>query len=109
MTIEKFLSLGDELETQLSQIYRKVASLTHNNPTSTKLTKISHEELNHASSLKMGKNYLKEAPDIFLGVEIDEEELKQGLKECRELYDRINPRTSVLSCLMSLLNLEQRF
>ena len=109
MDIAKYLILGDELETLISRIYLKVAAITHNNLTSNALIKISHEELNHASTLKMGKNYLKEAPDIFHGVDIDEAELQQGLKDCKELYERIHPMSSVLSCLISLLDLEKRF
>jgi rubrerythrin len=109
MEIEKFLSLGTDLEIQISGLYEKISTLTHDNAISKQLIKISREELTHASTLKMGKSYLKEAPDIFHGVNIDEKELNQGLKECRELYDQIKPNSAVLPFLKSTLNFEKRF
>ncbi len=109
MEFEKFLTLGTEIETQISELYRKIATLTHDDAISKKLIKISHEELNHASTLKMGKNFLKEAPCIFLGVNFDEEELNLGLQECRELHDRLQKNFGLLPGLKWLLSLEKRF
>ncbi len=109
MKIEKFLDLGAELETQVSFLYEKIAKLAEDEAMSKQLLKISREELNHANSLKMGKNYLKEAPDIFIGVSLDEEELNLGLQKCRELHDRLQQNLALLPSLKSILDLEKRF
>ena len=109
MKIGKFLSLGYEIEAQISGLYEKIATMTLDVPTSKTLIKISHEELNHASTIKMGKNFLREAPDIFADVDFDETELNRGLQECHELSDRVDENLAVLSALKGLLSLEKRF
>jgi rubrerythrin len=109
MEIEKFLNLGTEIETLIAGLYEKVSALTLDASTSKALMKISHEEINHASTIKMGKNFLREAPEIFVGVHAEEEELKQGLRECGELRERLDQNLAILPALKSLLSLEKRF
>jgi rubrerythrin len=109
MKTGKFLSLAYEIETQISGLYEKIATLTLDAPTSKTLIKIYHEELNHASAIKMAKNFLREAPDIFVGVDFDETELNRGLQECHELRDRVDENMAILPALKSLLDLEKRF
>ncbi len=109
MNIEKFLDLGTELETLVSSLYEEIAKLAGDEATSKQLIKISREELNHANSLKMGKNYLKEVPDIFTGVSIDEGELNSDLQKCKELHGQLLQHLAFLPSLKSILDLEKRF
>ncbi len=109
MEIERFFDLGAEIETQISGLYAKIATITHDDNISKTLIKISREELNHAAALKMGKNYLKEAPDIFLGVNFEEEDLNTGIKECREFQEQLQNNFGLLPSLKWLLRLEKRF
>jgi rubrerythrin len=109
MNIEKFLDLGTEIESQISLIYEKVAKLTVDEAVSEQLIKISREELNHANSLKMGKNYLKQAPDLFLAVNMNEEELNAGLTELGIFQTRLKETTLLLPALKWLLDLEKKF
>jgi rubrerythrin len=109
MEIAKFLTLGTDLENLIAGLYEKVAALTLDAPTSKALMKISREEINHASTIKMGNNFLREAPEVFVGVQVEEEELKQGLRECGELRDRLDQNLAILPALKSLLSLEKRF
>ena len=109
MNIEKFLDLGAELESQISSIYEKIAMLTVDEAVSKQLIEISREELNHANALKMGKNYLKQAPELFLAVNMNEEELNAGLAELGILQTRLKETTLLLPALRWLLDLEKKF
>jgi len=109
MNIEKFLDLGAEVETQISAIYEKVASFAVDESAAKQLLKISREELNHANSLKMGKNYLKEAPDLFMSMNMSEAELKAGLAEIANIHSKLQGKALLLSALKWLLDLEKRF
>jgi hypothetical protein len=109
MNIEKFLTLGAELETRLSAVYEEAAVLAVDEPTSKLLKKISGEELNHAASLRMGKNYLAQAPDIFVDSNLSEEEINSGISEIDLLHTRLRQGSLLLPALKSLLDLEKRF
>jgi rubrerythrin len=109
MNIEKFLDLGAELETRLSALYEKVASLAVDAAAAKQLIKISREEINHANSLRMGKTYLKEAPDLFMSANVSEDELKAGLAEIAKIQAKIQPGTLLFPALKWLLELEKKF
>lgn len=109
MDITKFMSLGAAIETDISAVYEKVSTLTADQEVSAQLKKISCEELNHAAALNMGKNYLAQAPDVFLGVNMEEDEMKQGLAELENLSRRLNQDILLLPALKWLLDLEKRF
>jgi rubrerythrin len=109
MNIEKFLDLGAELEAKLSALYQKIAPLAVDEATTKQLIKISHEELNHANSLRTGKNYLQEAPDLFMSVNMNEAEIRAGLAEISEIHLRLQSQTLLLPALKWLLELEKKF
>jgi rubrerythrin len=109
MKIGKYLSLSYEIETQISGLYEKVATLTPDAPTSRLLINIYHEELQHASVIRMSKSFLKAAPDIFADADFDETELNRGLKECHKLRDRVDESLAFPAALNGLLDLEKSF
>jgi len=62
MEIAKFLSLGDELETQISGLYEKIAALTHDDTISNKLIKSlekSFEKVHIGASVVISDAHLK--------------------------------------------------
>ncbi|MCX6564970.1 MAG: hypothetical protein NTW38_00855 [Candidatus Aminicenantes bacterium] len=57
----------------------------------------------------MGENYLKQAPDLFLAVNMNEEELNAGLAELGIFHTRLKETTLLLPALRWLLDLEKKF
>lgn len=109
MDIERFLNLAAEIETQISEIYQKVATLAVDEATAKQLLKISHEEINHANSLKTGKCYLKQAPELFMSVNMSEDELNAGLADIASIQSKLQGKILLLPALKWLLDLEKRF
>ncbi len=108
MEIKRFLDLGADLATQISDLYHKIATLTHDDSTAKKLIDISNKKLDNASALKMSKNFLKEAAKISLGAGICEEDLNGALYECWALNDRFKRNFDFLPSLIWLLSLENQ-
>ncbi len=109
MEIEKFLDLGADLETKISDLYLKIATLTQDESTAKRLNDISRQKIDHASALKMSKDSPRETPNISLEVGIHEEGLKEVFYECRALKDRFKQNYDFLPSLIWLLGIENRF
>jgi rubrerythrin len=109
MDIERFLDLGTELELKISKIYEKMAGLTNDTSLSKRLMSLSGEEINHANTLRTGKNYLKEMPDLFVGVQLEDEEMRSGLDGSAALLSELDAGLGVSEGLKRLLELEKRF
>jgi rubrerythrin len=54
-----------QLEKNMSECYREISQVCHDEEISKELMTLSKEEIDHMNLLATGKNYLKEAPDIF--------------------------------------------
>jgi rubrerythrin len=109
MDIEKFLDLGTELELKISKIYEKLAGLTNDASLSKRLMSLSGEEINHANTLRTGKNHLKEMPDLFVGVQLGDEEIRSGLDGAGAVLSELDAGLGVSKGLKRLLELEKRF
>ena len=55
MNIPHFLDLALELETEISKLYETIADRSGDRPIAARLKAIANEELNHANSLRRGK------------------------------------------------------
>jgi rubrerythrin len=109
MDINKFLTLAVQIETQISSVYEKVAKLAEDALVSTQLHKIAGDELNHAATLKMGLNYLHQAPELFVSVNMNEEALNKGLLDIASIQAQLDQKLLLLPALKWLLDLEKRF
>jgi rubrerythrin len=109
MDIARFLDMGTDLENRISRIYEKISSLTNDESLSKRLISLSREELNHANILRTGKNYLSEMPDLFLGVQLGDEEIQEGLEDAGALLSELDIGLSFPEGLKRILQLEKRF
>ncbi|MDI6848810.1 MAG: hypothetical protein QME69_03350 [Candidatus Saccharicenans sp.] len=78
-----------DLEALIAEIYKRAAELAPDGNIARELTGLAGEELDHASLLRAGRNYLTGAPEAFGEATISREELLQGLKATRELLGMI--------------------
>jgi bacterioferritin (cytochrome b1) len=81
MDISKFLDLADELELEISKLYQLIADDSGDQPIASRLRAVANEEVNHANTIRRGKSYYEEHPDLFSGLKMDENELRAGLDE----------------------------
>ncbi len=109
MEIALFLELATELETRISKVYEKLSGIADNDPLAGRLLSMSDEEINHANVLRRGKDYLKEMPDVFRRVHVQEDELKKGLDEGEAFLAELDAGLSFQDGLTRLLEFERRF
>lgn len=110
MDIPKILDLAVELETEISKLYELVADLSGDPPIAARLKAIANEELNHANSLRRGKRYYEEYPDLFSGLTMDENEARAGVEEVKIFRESLsNAKPPLADSLKKLLDLEKRF
>ena len=64
------------IEQKLFECYENLSRLSPNESLSRKLHQLAEDELEHMNSLKLGKNYAFNAPDLFDRKEITEAELE---------------------------------
>lgn len=109
MEIALFLELATELEMRISKVYEKMSGIADNDPLAGRLLSMLDEEINHANILRRGKDYLKEMPDVFRRVHIQEDELKKGLDESEAFLAELDAGLSFRDGLTRLLKFEKRF
>ncbi|MDI6698638.1 MAG: hypothetical protein QME85_06855 [Candidatus Saccharicenans sp.] len=99
-----------DLEALIDEIYKRAAELALDGNIARELTGLAGEELDHASLLRAGRNYLTRAPEAFGEATISREELLQGLKATRELLGMIEGKKLLLSQILErLMKLEIQF
>jgi len=110
MNIPEFIDLAAEIEANVSSLYNAIAANTNDRPIAQQLEQLADEELKHANILWTGKGYYQSMPDLFVGLTIDESEVREGLKGTEALQKLFSQkRTSLLSQLQSMLEFERRF
>ena len=109
MEIATFLDLARELELKISELYRLASQSAIGGPLSSRLADISTEETNHANVLRVGKNYLIAAPDLFVGVSLNGGDIQDGLKQAETLSIELKEGLALREGLKRLLGLEKRF
>jgi hypothetical protein len=109
MEISRFLELGIEIEMKISRIYSELALLAENEELAEKLRSISDEEINHANSLRMGKKFHIEMPDLFAGINLADEEITLGVQEAGILLDSLGQGIGFVEGIKKILDLEKRF
>jgi rubrerythrin len=65
MGIEDTFDLAIQLEEKMSECYKEIGILCQDESISKELTRLSSDERAHMNLLIIGKDYLKEAPDLF--------------------------------------------
>ena len=108
MDIMGYLDRAADLERKISTAYDKTLALTDDPDAKKILRKISGEEINHANSLKTGKNYVAQAPDLVLGAKIEEDELDRGARELDDFHARFQGKVGFVSALRGLLEIEKK-
>lgn len=110
MNIPEFLDLAADIEAVVSDLYHAIAANTSDRPIAQQLEQLADEELKHANILRTGKSYYQSMPDLFVGLMMDESEVREGLKGTVALQTLFSQkRTPLLSQLQSMLEFERRF
>lgn len=65
MEINEVFDMMVQLEKKMSECYREISQVCHDEGISKELMTLSKEELDHMNLLATGKNYFREAPDLF--------------------------------------------
>jgi hypothetical protein len=109
MDIGEFMGLAQKLEDGLSGLYQLASEAASGGPLFPRLVGLSKDESNHASALRVGKNYLSAAPDLFIGVTLKDENLTDGLERAASLAAEFKAGLALREGLKRLLDLEKRF
>ena len=110
MDIPRFLDLAEELETQISKLYARVADSSGDPPIAARLKALAGEELNHANAIRRGKRYIEEMPDEFSGPTMSHADARAGLEEIMAFQSALKAVNLPLGDqLRKLLDLEKRF
>lgn len=110
MSINENFDLAIQAEEKMSQCYKEMMKLSQDEAISEELAKLSREEIDHMNLLITGKNYLKEAPDIFNLTKDRITELKIVLKRAIRLIDNVqNRNTGLEEALNDIVDLERFF
>jgi len=110
MAIEESFDLAIQLEEKMSECYKEISRLCQEESIANEFVRLSNDEIAHMNLLIMGKNYLKEAPDIFHLRRERIEELKIGLNKITGLIERVRDKKIALEeALNDAAELERLF
>ncbi len=109
MDVQKFLELGEEIETIAAKLYEGLSGLTTDPAIAKQLKSLAAEELNHARIIRTGKTYYIEMPDLFTGLALDDAEVLATVEEARSVYALLVPGAGLLDSLKKMLKMERRF
>ncbi|MFA5089270.1 MAG: hypothetical protein WC552_09595 [Candidatus Omnitrophota bacterium] len=111
MDILAFIDLGIMMENRISVLYElaaEKASLAHPEY-SAELKKLSNEEIGHANSLRMGRNFAAEMPDLFSFRSRASDDMGKLIEENGRIIEKLAAEKDLKSLLLNLLDLEKRF
>jgi rubrerythrin len=110
MTIEDTFGLAIQLEAKMSECYKEIAQVCQDQSISKELTKLSNDEVAHMNLLIMGKNYLREAPDMFSLESERTTESKTALNGIIKLIESVrNKNTTLRQAINDAAELEKLF
>ena len=110
MSISETFDLAIQLEEKMSECYKGISRLCQDESIAREFMRLSNDETAHMNLLLMGKNYLKEAPDVFSLRQERIEELKIGLNKIITLIERVNDKKIALEeALNDAAELERLF
>lgn len=92
MSINELFNLAIQVEEKMSECYEKIGQLCHVRSISRELMMLSKDEIDHMRLLITGKNYLKEATDVFSLKSERIIELKIGLYRVIKLINDIHDK-----------------
>jgi len=110
MAIEDTFDLAIKLEEKMSECYKEISRLCQDESIASEFIKLSNDEIAHRDLLLMGKNYLKEAPDVFSLRRERIGELEIGLNKITGLIERVRDKNVALEeALNDAAELERLF
>jgi len=110
MAIEESFDLAIQLEEKMSECYKGISWLCQDESIAREFMRLSNDEIAHMNLLIMGKNYLKEAHDVFSLRRERIEELKIGLNKITGLIERVRDKKIALEeALNDAAELERLF
>jgi rubrerythrin len=110
MSVNELFNLAIQVEEKMSECYEKIGQICHVRSISRELMMLSRDETDHMRLLITGKNYLKEAPDIFSLKSERITELKIGLYRVIKLIDDVhNKRIDLQKAINDVAELERLF
>lgn len=109
MEIGSFMDLAAGLELGISDLYKKIAEMSRDEPTAARLRTLAKEEINHANSIRRGKRYLEEMPDEFSGPMMSASDVNKGLEEIAAFKSLLEAAPPLSDQLRKILDLEKRF
>lgn len=110
MSIHELFDLAIQAEERMSVCYKEMSQICQNESISKELMILSKDEIDHMNLLATGKNYLKEAPDIF-GLKSERiTELKIGLNKITRLIESVQKnRVNLEEALNDAVEIERLF
>ena len=110
MEIVRFLDLAVELETRISNLYKKIAEHSGDEPIAARLKTLSKEEINHANAIRRGKRYIEEMPDEFTGPTMSPTDARAGIEEITAFQAALEAaKIPLADQLRKMLDIEKRF
>ena len=110
MSISETFDLAIQLEEKMSECYKEISRLCQDESVAKEFIRLSNDETAHMNLLIMGRNYLKEAPDMFHLRKERIGELKIGLNKITKLIEKVRDKDiSLEEALNDAVELERRF
>ncbi len=110
MAIEETFDLAIQLEEKMSECYKEISRVCQEESLARVFIRLSNDEIVHRNLLLMGKNYLKEAHDVFSLRRERIEELKIGLNKIIRLIERVhNKKIGLEEAVNDAAELERLF
>jgi rubrerythrin len=94
MGLSDTFDLAIQLEEKMSECYKAMRKLCQEESISKELVRLSYDEIAHADLLRTGKNYLKEAPDIFSLRSERITEMKTALEKTFRLIETVRDKNT---------------
>jgi len=110
MGLTDTFDLAIQLEEKMSECYKAMCKLCRDEAISKELVRLSYDEIAHADLLRTGKNYLKEAPDLFSLRSERITEMKIGFNKIIRLIEGVHSKKVDLEeALNEAVELERLF
>ena len=109
MNIQDLMTAAAELELVAAKLYDTLADVSADETLTRALRAISNDEVCHANALSVGKKVHQEGPDVFSRINMEEEEIQQGIQEGTGFRAELKSGFDLTEGLKKMIELERRF
>jgi rubrerythrin len=109
MNLREFLDTAIRLEQAVAGCHQSLAEIVPDPESGEELRRMAHEETQHVSALRLGRDYVSKMPDLFGRQIVPCEALQEGLDGAEALLKDILTGHGWRAHLLQLRELERKF